>query len=96
MAIKITCIKKDNGHHENPHVAISSLSWINESTSETGTTSRVDMYEWVKNGGVAYVRDSKGDVAYLIAETTSFGTKFVRTRPDGTKADNLLSLPECR
>lgn len=30
MAIRITCINKDNGDHENPNLAITHLGWINE------------------------------------------------------------------
>lgn len=95
MAVRITCIKKAGGNHENPHVAISSLGWVNEQTNEKGNSTRDVMHDWVKGGGQGYVRDAKGDVAYLIAEVSPRGTKFVKTKPDGTKADNLLSLPEC-
>ena len=95
MAIKITCINKSSGVHENPHVAISYLGWVEDGTGKTGKSDRLTMYDWIKGGGVAYVKDSRGDVAYLIAEISSRGTKFVKTKPDGTKADNLLSLPEC-
>ena len=36
MSVKITCIKKDNGFHANPHIAISELGWINETTGKSG------------------------------------------------------------
>ena len=97
MSVRITCIKKDSGNHENPHTAISYLGWINEDTQATGRNTRVEMYDWIKDqGGVAYVKDLKGNKAFLIAEKTTNGTKFVRTKPDSTKDDNLLMLPECK
>lgn len=96
MSIRITCIKRDSGNHENPHTAISSLGWIEDGTSKVGNYTREIMHDWIKSGGSAYVKDSIGDTACLIAETSSRGTKFVRTRPDGTSADNLLNQPECR
>jgi len=96
MAIRITCINKAGGQHENPHVAISRLGWTEDGTGTTGISTREEMYDWVKSEGTAYVQDARGDVAFLIAEISARGTKFVRTRPDGTKADNLLSLGECR
>ena len=95
MPIRITCIKKDGGNHENPCAAISRLRWIEDGTQKTGDTSRDDMHDWVKGGGQAYVKDAGGDIAFLIAEVSPGGTKFVRTRPDGTKKDNLLALGEC-
>ena len=97
MSVRITCIKKDNGYHENPHVAIESMNWINETTQKTGSNTRVQMYDWVVNEkGQAYVKDSVGNVAYLIGAISPRGTKYVKTVADETKTDNLLKLPECR
>ena len=95
MSVRITCIKKDGGNHENPHTAISILGWVNESAGASGQSTRVQMYDFVKGGGQAYVRDSRSNLAYLIAEVSSRGTKFVKTKPDGTTTDNLLKLIEC-
>jgi hypothetical protein len=96
ISVKITCIKKDSGNHENPYIAISSLRWIEDGTQTTGDASRDDMHNWVKGGRQAYVKDTKGDIAFLVADVSPRGTKFDKTRPDTTKADNLLSLTECR
>lgn len=96
MSIRITCIKKSNGYHSNPYTAIESLGWIEDGTNKTGNTSRLEMYDWVKQGGYAYVKDSKGNSAKLIHAETSEGTKYVKTVADGTKTDNLLELPECK
>jgi hypothetical protein len=61
MSIRITCIKKSGGHHADPHHAISELGWTNEQTREQGTSTRLVVYDWIKNqNGVAYVRDSRG------------------------------------
>jgi len=96
MTVRITCIKKDSGDHENHYTAISTLNWINEDTRQTGSTSRLDMYDYVVNkGGSAYVKDIYGNKAYLIGEISSKGTKFVKTRADNVVSDNLLKLPEC-
>jgi len=97
MAVQITCISKDSGNHENPYVAISDLGWTNDSTGATGSSTRLQMYDFVKNkNGVAYVKDPyDGSKAYLTGEETSRGTKYVKTLPNDTKADNLLKLPEC-
>ena len=47
MFVRITCIKKDSGNHENPYVAISRLSWVNESDNKTGQSSRLEIYDFV-------------------------------------------------
>ena len=96
MSIRIVCINKDGGNHENPHTAISQLGWINEKTKESGKISRIDLYEWLHDKkGVAYVKDNSGNLAYVGTAITSSGTKYVRTYADQTWTDNLLSLPEC-
>ncbi|MEA2206531.1 MAG: hypothetical protein QOE77_3307 [Blastocatellia bacterium] len=66
MSIRITCINKAGGNHEDPHVAISILGWIEDGTGKTGRNSRLEIYNWVKEGGRAYVQDSLG-VVYLVA-----------------------------
>ena len=97
MAIRITCINKDNGNHENPHVAITNLGWINEGTGKTGKNTRIEIYDWLKTGGgQAYVQDQYGNRAPVIPRETARGTKYVQTVRDNTPTDNLLHLMECR
>lgn len=96
MAIKITCIKKDDGNHENPFIAISSMEWINDADNTKGNSTRLAVYDFVKKGSVAYVKDDLGNKANLIACETEKGTKYVKTKADTTTSDNLLKLPECK
>jgi hypothetical protein len=95
MSVRVTCIKKSGGYHENPHEAISTLGWKNEATNETGSSTREDMWKFVNDGGYAFVRDSAGNTAKVMAKTNSRGTKYVQTEADGKPSDNLLKLPEC-
>jgi hypothetical protein len=95
MSVKITCIKKDNGNHENPYVAIQSMNWIDEADQKTGTSTRLEMYEFVKDGGEAYVKDATGNKARLVARISDKNTKYVKTMADEVKSDNLLKLKEC-
>lgn len=96
MSVRITCIKKAGGDHENPYVAITSMTWLNESTQESKSSSREQMYDWVLGGGDAYVKDSAGNKAKLVAKKTDKGTKYVKTVADSVQTDNLLKLPECK
>lgn len=96
MSVRITCIRKANGDHENPHVAITSMDWINETNKQTGTSTRIEMYDWIKEkSGVAYVRDNAGHQINVGTAETQRGTKYVRTYSDGIWTDNLLALKEC-
>jgi hypothetical protein len=96
MSVRITCISKAGGDHENPHAAISDLGWVNEDTQATGKSTRLQMYDWIKNkDGYAYVRDRAGNTARVGTAETARGTKYVRTYRDKVWTDNLLALLEC-
>lgn len=96
MAIKITCIDKDNGNHDNPNVAITHLGWVKDGDGSSGKSTRLEMYNWIKNDkGEAYVKDGQGNKAKLNTAETISGTKYVKTEADTSTKNNLLSLPEC-
>lgn len=66
MAIRITCINKSGGYHDDPHHAISHLGWVEDGTGTTKKSTRMEIYVWIKNkDGVAYVLDSRGNKAYV-------------------------------
>ncbi|HEY2383622.1 MAG TPA: DUF3892 domain-containing protein [Terriglobia bacterium] len=96
VAIRVTCINKENGYHEDPHHAISMLGWVEDGTGNSQTWTRLQMYDWVKRGGDAYVRDGQGNRAQVVARESQHGTQYVRTIADRVLTDNLLRLPECR
>ena len=97
MSVRITCINKSGGYHDDPHHAISQLGWVADGTGDTGKSTRLDMYNWIKNdNGVAYVLDAYGNKAFVGTRENQYGTKYVQTYADRVWTDNLLALPECR
>lgn len=96
MPIRITCINKSGGYHQDPHHAISNLGWIEDGTGKTDKSTRLQIYNWLKNdNGIAYVQDWRGNKAYLYPRENAYGTQFVQTYADNVWTDNLLALPEC-
>jgi hypothetical protein len=96
MAIRITCINKSGGYHADPHHAIENLGWSNEKDGKTGKNTRLEIYDWIKNKqGIAYVRDSRNNKAYVGTRENANGTKYLQTYADQVWTDNLLALPEC-
>jgi len=95
MVVRITCVDKPSGNIQNPHEAISTYGWTDESTGESKTTDRLTMVNWVKKGGVAYVKDNFGNKAQCQVRKSVTGTEFLQTVTDGKWTDNLLSLPRC-
>ena len=97
MAIRITCINKSGGFHADPHHSITNLGWIQDGTGKSGSSSREEVYRWLKTeGGQAYVLDRRGNRANVLPRENPNGTRFVQTVADGVWSDNLLSLPECQ
>ncbi len=96
MAVRITCVNKSDGGNQNPHEAIASLGWLNEETQTTGISTRLEIYDFIKNrGGQAYVVDRLGNKTFVGALENANGTKYVKTYADGVWTDNLLALPRC-
>jgi hypothetical protein len=95
MSVRITCISKSGGNHEDPHTAITSLGWANEETGTRGTSTRLQLYDWKEKSGYAYVRDNAGNQVQVGTAETQRGTNYVRTYRDRVWTDNLLALPEC-
>ena len=95
MAVRVTCINKDGGYHENPYVAISNLGWTNPDSGESGRSTREAMYDFVVNKrGDAFVQVGTHR-ARLIGAVSPRGTQYVKTEANETERDNLLKLPEC-
>lgn len=95
MAIRIVCINKDHGNHDNPHKAVEAYGWIEESTGKTDKSSRVVLARWVRDGGIAYVKDNFGNKVYCEYRNIQ-GTEFLQTVADGVYTNNLLELMECK
>ena len=96
MSIRIICINKSGGYHDDPHEAISHLGWINEQTRASGKNTRLEIVDFLeKQSGTAYTKDMFGNTAILVTRVSPHGTKYVKTVADGKETDNLLNLPEC-
>jgi hypothetical protein len=95
MAIRIVCINKAAGQHENLYVAISHLGWQEYGTAAAGKWTRERLYDWIEyERGEAFV-ESVGSKVRVMTAVTARGTKYVKTQPNNTENDNLLRLPEC-
>ena len=98
MTIRIVCINKDNGNHDNPHEAISRFGYVsssNPSIAPRRFVYRSVLVKWLNDGNQAYVTDGRL-VAYCYVRINKYGTAFVQTKSDDDWNNNLLQLEECR
>lgn len=95
MTIRIRCINKSGGYHENQHEAIEFFGWVDDANpNNCGRSNLAQIVKYLEEGNYAYV-SSYGTKAYCYVRTSSRGLKFVQTYADQTPTDNLLQLPEC-
>lgn len=88
--VRITAIRM-SPPSSNDTTHIVRVKWLNPDTGKSGDTSRTGMADWIDEGGNAYVQvgsDSSKVITYRLN-----GVKYLRTTPDNTTRDNLLSLP---
>lgn len=93
--LKIICINKDGGDHDDPHKSINNFGWTNISDGYKGNYSLSEMIDYLEGGGKAFVEDKYGNRAYLIVKDPVLEDKYVKTKKDGKETNNLLNLPEC-
>ncbi|MDC4206744.1 MAG: DUF3892 domain-containing protein [Candidatus Manganitrophus sp.] len=94
--VRITCITKQGGYHEDPHHAIEKVGWIDESDGQRGISTRLQMYDFIENKkGAVYVKDQSGNTVYVGTAISAHGTKYIRTYADKVWTNNLLALSEC-
>ncbi len=89
MSIEITHVRY--GSTPKTEQAISHYKWRGNESSETGSSDKPTLVEWVEDGGSAHVGSgaTRVDVAVVNASP-----KYLRTHADGTWTNNLTSLPE--
>lgn len=71
---------------------ITHVRWTNPDSGATGDTHRTVVADWIDDeNGYAYVQ--AGSHKSKVTTFRMNGVKYLRTTPDSTKRDNLLSLP---
>jgi hypothetical protein len=95
MPIKIICTKKAPAESENPYVAISHFSWIQDGSNTKGMSTRLELCAFVQNGNVAYISDAAGNQTKLKCALTAGGEIYVKSVKGDETSDELLKLPDC-
>jgi hypothetical protein len=91
MSHRITCITKPD--RENTHEAIQRVGGIQENGTSFNIT-REECYDYIKAGHKFHVKVGVYDANVEAYQRNGVG-KYIKTYPDATKKDNLLSLDRC-
>ncbi len=86
--IYITNIRLSSNDARHEHII--ALKWRNPADGKMDETTREALVKWLREGGDARVKDSRGEVAVAVVEAAP---PYVRTVADGRYTDNLLALP---
>lgn len=89
--VQVTCINKRE--HYNPHERIINIGGVNSDGSRW-KMSQPKAIESIENGTYNFFVSVAGYTTDVIVATHQ-GNKYLKTQPDATGKDNLLSLPEC-
>lgn len=86
MSRQVKCINKADRYSSSERISNIGGTW--------GKVSEDEAIKQIKAGTQSYhVQVGYNDVKVIIA--THLGREYLKTERDGTRADNLLSLPEC-
>jgi len=85
MAKQILYVDKGGDHVEH-------ITYLGTATSRY---TKRGIIRRIEDDGKQYYTEADGERAYLKVAKTAGGAKYVHTKPDSTKKDNLLSLPKC-
>jgi hypothetical protein len=85
MATQITCIVPDSADPDNRIDEVGGPGWKKDEDTVIGEIQNQGREYFVNVGG--------NEVDVVVAERN--GRKYLRTDPDQTTENNLLSLPEC-
>ncbi|GHG90251.1 DUF3892 domain-containing protein [Comamonas sp. JC664] len=69
---------------------ITDLKWQEPATGWSNTNTRAEMVAWIDNGNEARVRVGSNESK---VEVVRANPPYLRSSPNNTTADNLLSLP---
>lgn len=79
------------------HSAIEKYKYVAlDEGGQTYIALRMSMVNWISQdpkNHIAFVIDSRGNTAVCMIEESPAGHFYLKTRPDGIRSDNLLSLP---
>lgn len=70
---------------------ITHVKWTQPSHGKSGTATRDQMVQYIRNGTDVRVSDGVHDVKVVVVDTNS---PYIRTEADGRETNNLLSLPQ--
>lgn len=89
---EVGCINKGNRQSQHDHIR--NIGGVNSDGSRWKLSQEQAIADIEAGKYHFYVRKGGSTVDVIVA-VSQYGNKYLKTRADGEKPDNLLSLPEC-
>lgn len=93
MAREVVCATTDSTG-PNDCRCITKIGYVYENIDTTGSKTPEEVHNDVKHDNTNYYVEYRGSETDLIPAEKN-GTKYVRTKQNDTKNDNLLKLDDC-
>lgn len=92
MAREITCVNKRD--RPNIHEHIVTVGGVHLGLKWRKT--QLEVITDIENKWESYYVTKNGRTVQVIVAVSVYGHKYIKTEADGVRADNLLSLEECK
>jgi len=95
--IDVIAIQMEEGYNHLEHIV--KLKWVeadrpgSPAKTQPKIATRKEMYDFVKDNPEQVFAISQNDNKWAYLEAVNAHVQYVKTMPDSTKSDNLLSLP---
>lgn len=90
MNVQVSCIQHVGNRDQYGHII--GIGGIHN--GQRFYYSETDAIKEIKKGAISFYTSVNGKSAWIIIESRN-GHEYLKTEADNTKADNLLSLPQC-
>ena len=91
-SFKVICITKPNVNSSHEHIT---HIGYHDAYSKKVTITVKDAIKRIDANSLEFYVQTGNDKAYVTVVRTKDHEPFIKTVPDSTKKDNLLSLPQC-
>lgn len=95
MTIRLICVTHQAREGVDPLLSLTELGGVNEQNGDVKLYKPEELHDLVMQGNNIYINDIFGNKVKVAADISPNGEKFVRTRFNDEKLDDLLKLSSC-
>lgn len=88
--VQVKCINKDDRY--NPYERITHIGGYTDKQWKITLAAAI---KYIETDEWGFYVNVNGERAWIVVAISPYGNKYLKTQPDRSEPNNLLSLPEC-